>query len=171
MYTTISLITRLFTGWMFVVSSMIFIILHTEKVKGSFGFFRVGPSKSLIIFGISIDTYYKYYCLIILCCMNSMFRAIHTSYIQPWIINNVQDSKISVHMKNYNVYEIVIVNTVYIWFDWCMYMNILLSQIDMLMTEIISDIIMTCFVTQYHIYQKCHNNNDLTANYVLHQHV
>lgn len=152
---TISLITRLFICWMFFVSGMIFMVLHTSKTNNdAIVFFKFGPSHSLSILGICIDTYYKYYSLIVLCCMNSMFRAIHTSYIQPWIINNIQDSKVSLYVQKRNVYEIIIINTIYIWFDWCMYMNILLSQIDMLMTEIISDVVMTCLVTQYHMYQK-----------------
>ena len=151
---TISLATRTFTCWMIVVSCVTYVIIHNEETNDNIVFFKFGPNRSLIILGICIDTYYKYISIISLCAINSMFRAIHTSYIQPWLINNVQDCNVPLHLTKMNVYEIVIVNTIYIWFDWCLYMNIILSQIDMLMAEIISDIVMTSIVTQYHLEQK-----------------
>jgi hypothetical protein len=51
-------------------------------------------------------------------------------------------------------YESAFIITIYTWFDWFLYYNILLSQIDILLIEIVIDIIMAGLVTNYYL-----NNN------------
>ena len=44
-----------------------------------------------------------------------------------------------------------------------MYMNILLSQIDMLLIEVIADLVMTSAVTSYYLNEKNINKNTVTT--------
>ena len=49
------------------------------------------------------------------------------------------------------MYQIVMCNTIYTWFDWFIYINILLSQIDMVFVEITTDIVVTICITRYYL--------------------
>ena len=48
-------------------------------------------------------------------------------------------------------YEVTYVSTIYNWVDWYIYMNLLLAQVDMLLTEILADLIMSGLVTYYYL--------------------
>jgi len=53
---------------------------------------------------------------------------------------------------------------IYNWFDFFMYMNILLSQIDMLLVEVFSDLIVNYFLTKYYLSLKQVNNLESFAS-------
>jgi hypothetical protein len=48
-------------------------------------------------------------------------------------------------------YEISIINTIYSWFDWLIYIHMLLAQVDMFLLELITDTIAIYFVTRWYI--------------------
>jgi hypothetical protein len=90
----------------------------------------------------------------------------NNNILKPWIINVIQDKTNSTRITYTQSYELSFVNTIYNWFDFFLYMNILLSQIDMLLVEIIADLIITFFLTtdyvrskQVHSYQLIETNN------------
>jgi hypothetical protein len=48
-------------------------------------------------------------------------------------------------------YEISIINTIYSWFDWLIYIHMLLAQVDMFLLELTTDTIAIYFVTRWYI--------------------
>jgi hypothetical protein len=70
----------------------------------------------------------------------------------PWVTNSIQDitkpKPKNIHMF---AYETAIIITVYTWFDWFLYYNILVSQIDLLLVEISMDLIMSLVITHYYL--------------------
>ena len=120
---------------------------HNEKdIK-----INIGPNDSLIIFGSMINIYKRYITVVILCIFNSAIRKINSNIINHWIINNIQDIKIYFKVNIYHAYEITAIHTVYGFVDWYFYMNIILSQIDLFIVEMIVDLIMTILTTRYYI--------------------
>ena len=53
-----------------------------------------------------------------------------------------------------NPQEIVSMNTLYYWFDWIIYINLLTSQVDMIIVEMISELIVTNLITYKYIRDK-----------------
>lgn len=147
------LITRCILVWMCLVSLCIS-ILHSE-INSNNKFYNIGPNTSLIILGFVIDTYIKYVYVISYCLVNSVFRSLFHNILLPWVTNSIQDitkpKPKNIHMF---AYESAFIITIYTWFDWFLYYNILLSQIDILLIEIVIDIIMAGLVTNYYL-----NNN------------
>ncbi len=47
-------------------------------------------------------------------------------------------------------------NYIYTWFDWFIYINLLLAQIDMIIIEALSEIIITNIITYKYISDKTH---------------
>jgi len=68
------------------------------------------------------------------------------------MINHIQDEtkEKSIEIRTF-AYEITCVTTIYAWFDWFIYINILLSQIDMVIIEIIADLIVSMLTTTYYL--------------------
>jgi len=116
------------------------------------GFFMIGPSDKLVIFGIKINNYYKYQMIIAYCFLNSLVRASSHNILTPWITNSVQD--ITTYKTNETksfAYEATFVSTIYNWVDWYIYINILLSQVDMIVVEIFADLLATGCSTYYYL--------------------
>ena len=132
-------------------------------------FYTFGPNDNLIVFGLEINTYPKYLIIILFCCVNSLIRTTSRDILIPWQTNTVQDIT---KIKNKNIhcfaYEVSCVTTIYAWVDWYIYINLLLTQIDMLLMEISTDLLMSCITTRYYLNYKIiiinenenHNDND-----------
>jgi len=119
-------------------------------------FYKFGPNDDLTILGFIINTRNKYCIVVSYCFINSVFRTLHNSILHAWLINNIQDETKNkpIEMRKL-AYEITCVTTIYTWFDWFIYINILLSQIDMVLIEITADLIISVITTAYYL-----NNND-----------
>jgi hypothetical protein len=90
--------------------------------------------------------------IVLFCTINSAIRSLSHNFVNSWIINNIQDDKADKSKLNKRVaYQVSIINIIYTWVDWLLYMNILLSQIDMLMYEICSDIIVSIICNRYYL--------------------
>jgi hypothetical protein len=116
--------------------------------------FRIGPNPELVIFSICIDSYFSYFVVVTFCFCNSVVRTIHHNIVQPWIVNEIQDTKNQNEIDAIFCYEISSISTVYIWFDFIMYMSIIMTQIDLLCIEVFADLIMTMILTKYYLNQK-----------------
>ena len=124
-------------------------------------YYRFGPSNNLKILGISIDTYPKYTCVLSYCVINSIMRSITHNILTPWMTNVIQDvtknKDKNIHMF---AYEVTYVISIYSWVDWYLYLNFLLSQVDIFLVEICVDLIMAGILTRYYLNKK-------TENYVI----
>ena len=136
--------------WLFVLMSIIGIMTYNESTIHS----NIGPSEALIIFGTTINTNKKYAAVVVLCVCNSAFRVMNLNIIHSWIINNVQDTKIYYKVNTCHAYEITAIHAVYGFVDWYFYMNIILSQIDLFMVEMVVDLTMAILTTRYYLYVK-----------------
>ena len=139
--------SRVISIWIVTMISLLF--LTTEKNT-----FRIGPNDDLFILHICIDTPTKYIAVVSFCFCNSIFRSLNHNILQSFIINAIQDIQNNSPINK--AYEISCVSTIYNWFDFFMYMHILMSQIDLLLVEVSADIIMTIIITKYYIDKK-HN--------------
>ena len=141
-------VARILCSWIFILTAFILVITLNEKIN-------IGPSDNLIIFGTTIDTTEKYTVIVILSICNSAVRTMNTHILYPWVINNVQDSKYVQDSKNqtnkYHAYEITAVHSIYGFVDWYIYMNILLSQVDLFMLEMVVDLTMALLTTKYYL--------------------
>lgn len=135
-------------AWMACVLLGLTLFLSIHPLASSY--FRWGPHSDFKVFGISIDTSLKYTCLSFYCWINSGFRALHHNVIQPWILHSIQSSKEKVESISF-AYTITVLSTSYFWLDWFMYMNLLLSQVDMMLYEFTADVCIAMITTRYYI--------------------
>lgn len=143
----IILLSRLITLWIICCSILLsFIVDKNDK------FYKFGPNKDLSFIGITIDTSLKYFYICIYCFINTIIRSTNHNIIQPWITLKIQDSTNKTIVKH--AHEIVSLNIIYTWFDWFIYINLLLTQIDMILIEILSEFIITNIITRKYIIDK-----------------
>jgi hypothetical protein len=133
--------------WMISVTG--FIILINKGSKNPF--FLIGPNEHLTIFYIKIDTYLKYLIVVFYTLMSTIIRTLQKEVISPWVIQSVQNhEEKSEYIRKY-AYQVVIIDGMYNWFDWFMYMNILLTQIDMMLIEMIGNLVISYIITYHYL--------------------
>lgn len=117
-------------------------------------FYKIGPHDGLIIMGIVVDTYAKYAAVTIFCVMNSMVRSVETDVLHAWLINNVQDqSVIKPPEVRRAAYGVAAVHSIYYWWDWFVYMNILLAQCDLFLMEMTASIFTSMVTTRMYLHK------------------
>ena len=113
--------------------------------------FQVGPNNKLFILGVCINTQSKYLIVVSFCFVNTGLRGLNNNIIHPWVLNVVQDEKNMVVVNRLTAYELTLISTIYTWFDFFMYMNILMAQIDLFFIEVFADLIITTITTRYYL--------------------
>ena len=146
-------ISRFVMLWVCITSIFLYAFISGNQENR---LFQIGPNPNLLILGICVDTHEKYVIVVSFCFVNSGFRCLNHNILQSWLINTVQNKAVF-NVNTRQSYEISFISTIYNWFDFFMYMNILMSQIDMLMVEIISDLIMTTIITKHYLHLKKNN--------------
>lgn len=144
-------VSRIIICWMAIIMITIGCLYNDMNETGA-NYYRVGPHDNLIIIGIKINTAGKYMIVFMYCFINSLIRTSIHNILNPWLINSVQDINI-VKPKHINcfAYEVTNVVTIYTWIDWYIYMNLLLAQLDMFLTEMLADVIMSSATTYYYL--------------------
>jgi hypothetical protein len=162
---TTIVVSRVIAGWMIVILTILlsYIFANTEQFVGDTSFYRFGPNPELIILGITIDTPEKYGLIVLYAVINTVIRNLDHSIIAPWITLNVQNIKAqptedTEKKDTHKQFEISIINTIYSWFDWLIYINMLLAQVDMFLLETITDVIAIYFVTRWYIKNRAIDN-------------
>jgi len=158
------IVTRITTGWMTIITILMTII--SIKSTNNTSFYRFGPQPDLIILGFTIDTPGKYALVVLYALINTAIRSMNHNIVTPWITLNVQNtnqsgtrnSNSNSNSNHREQYEICIFNTMYTWFDWLIYIHMLLAQADMVLIEMTTDVIATCIVTRWYIKSKQVNN-------------
>jgi hypothetical protein len=147
---TVKKCTRAIELWVvFLIFVFITVFAITQNVTD---YYRFGPSNGLIVVGICVNTIFKYLCVVLYCIINTGIRNLNNQVIHPWMTNVLYDVSIKKeHSQRFVIHEIVIASTLYYWVDWFIYINLLLSQVDMLIIEISLDIIFTSIVTYTYI--------------------
>lgn len=114
-------------------------------------FFQFGPNQDLHIFYITIDNGWKYTVVVLYTICSTVIRTLQQEVLMPWIIQSVQNDKEKTEYVKKHAYEIVLIDVLYRWFDWFMYMNILLAQIDMTLIETVGNMITSYYMTHYYL--------------------
>ena len=144
-------VSRVLILWMMMVATMI-TLMYQYANPTNVSFYRVGPSSTLMIMGFVIDSTGLYVGVISYCVINSMIRTACHDLLHPWLTHRIQDRTVAKPPEIAPIaYEITMVTVVYFWVDWFIYLNILLSQMDMLLAEIIADLIVSVLVTRYYL--------------------
>lgn len=132
-------------AWMLFVSTLVGLLVNSAS-----SFYRFGPQEDLVILGIVIDTNVKYAAVASFCIVNSFIRSVESDVLHAWLINTVQDKDIP-KPDHRLAYQVSIIHSMYYWWDWFIYMNILLSQLDLFLMEMISSIITSLITTYYYL--------------------
>lgn len=134
--------------WMLFICYFIITISVTSNTSQTF--FNFGPNKQFIFFGITIDTYRKYYVIIAYSFVNSCVRKLNSTVIQPWITLNIQnEDKIKTQFIVFDGFFITNISNLYNWIDWLIYMNLLLTQVD-----ILAEMLIVNLSTYYYIFMQ-----------------
>ena len=140
--------SRMIMLWMiFIVATLC--SLYDQMDSQTKSFFRFDPTQNLIVFGIEINTY------------STSCRDVLIS----WQTNNVQDiTRPKKKEIRCFAYEVICVTTIYNWLDWYIYMNLLFAQVDMIVIEISSNLLMSCIITRYYLNYKVKTDTTTTED-------
>lgn len=150
------LLSRLVLVWMIGISIALAAMIPKQTDDTS-TFYRWGPQPDLVILGIYVNTMPKYLGMIFYSILNILIRNTNHNVIIPWITHNIQDNSMEANANKINlfiphVYEISIVSTLYSWFDWVIYINMLLSQIDIVVIELTMDLFCNVLITAWYMH-------------------
>ena len=153
-------VSRVVIIWIAVIAITIGGLYNHMNAVGA-NYYRFGPHDNFIIIGIPINTPGKYFTAVLYCFINSLIRTSINNILKPWLINSVQDINI-VKPKQIRsfAYEVTYVITIYNWVDWYVYMNLLLAQVDLFLTEMFADVFMSVITTYYYL------NTEPTSNQI-----
>jgi len=142
--------SRILSSWIAVVTIMILCI--NKNTDDSF--YRWGPHSKLVLFGIVVDTWAKYGCVVVYTVVNVSLRNVEQNILRPYLLLNVQSDSGIVSKSTLNhaqIYELTVLVTLYTWFDWFMYMQMLLTQVDMIIIEAAADVVVSLLVTKWYL--------------------
>jgi hypothetical protein len=115
-------------------------------------FYKFGPSSTLIIMGLTIDTIALYSGIVIYCLVNTIIRNLNNQLVVPWITLVVHDTTVDKKQYSYfKLQEIVMMSAFYTWIDWFIYVNIVFSQADVVLIELFAEMLITYIVTRMYL--------------------
>ena len=146
------IISRIISIWIITIS----LIIANINMETKDSFYKWGPHPDLQLFGITVDTWSKYSVLVLYTLINTCLRNVEQNVIRPFIVLNIQDDSYEAMcrkktMNHAYLYEITVLTTLYTWFDWFMYIKILLTQVDMIFIEASTDIAVSLIVTMWYL--------------------
>lgn len=134
-------------AWILFITGLLSITVRDSNST----FFQVGPNNDLHIFGITINTPLRYTIVVAYTMCSTVIRTLQQEVLMPWIIQSIQNGKEKNEYVQTHAYHVVLVDVTYRWFDWFMYMNILLSQIDMTVIEMAGNLVTSYYMTKYYL--------------------
>jgi hypothetical protein len=106
-------------------------------------FYNIGINNDLIFCGYIVNNYYIYTIIITYIIINSIIRS---------CVNNML-------LNNKSSYKITIITTLYEWYDWYINVNLLLTQIDLFIYDLFTNIVISNLIVKYYLTQ--HNYVEL----------
>lgn len=157
-------VARGLLAWMVAITLALAVAIVREKAYWSDqerSFYRFGPHADLRIMGIAIDTPWKYVVLACYCVTNAVFRDLQHNVLSPWITNTVQDEAVAKPPHVHRLaYEVSLIHAAYYWWDWYIYVNILLAQFDLVLIEVVSSLLTTAATTWMYLQTTARANDD-----------
>lgn len=142
--------TRLMELWIIAIIAGISSALLSQSNVDAF--YTFGPSSTFVILGITIDTPLKYSIVVLYSVLDTLVTALLYQVVTPWLTLVVHDTTVSkTHIFYFLIYEISLIRRIYAWVDWLLYINILLSQIDVALIQLLTDALCTIYITYVYL--------------------
>lgn len=125
------------------------LVFAFRSVEDTDDFFSFGPNARLVLLGVPIHTWTRYNCVILYTLCSTLFRTLHSEVLSPWVVTRVQTTDAKSPYTMQHARFVVIVSVVFTWLDWFMYLNILLTQLDFLIVEVVGNLAVTLYTTAH----------------------
>jgi len=123
-------------------------------------FYQFGPSDKLIILGLVINSYALYAGVIFYSFFNTVMRNLNNKIVGSWITLVVHDPTVSKQdISHLYMYEITLMNAIYTYIDWFIYLNLVFSQLDIILIEFAGEMCITFIVTRMYLNISQQNNS------------
>lgn len=154
----VDIVNKVLLAWVCVCSLFLTFALMFNSGGSSTKFFTFGPRDDLVILDIKIDTAWRYSMVIAYTIISTLARTVLQEIVSPWLIQTIQNDKPKDDYARRYAQEIAVGEVIYRWFDWFMYMHILLAQIDMMVIELAGNLMAVVYTTR--MYMKCENRDE-----------
>jgi hypothetical protein len=115
-------------------------------------FYQFGPSENLVILGLVVDNYALYTGVVFYSFVNTVIRNMNNQVVCAWITLVVHDTTISKSDIPYlYIHEITLMSAIYTYIDWFIYLNLVFSQIDIILIELAGELFITFMVTRMYL--------------------
>lgn len=125
--------------------------LLSISVSGGTKFFSFGPRDDLLILDIKINTWLRYSVIVAYTMISTIARTVLQEIVAPWLIQTIQNDKPKDAYARRYAQEVALGECFYRWFDWFMYMHILLAQVDMMLIELVGNLLAVNYTTRMYI--------------------
>jgi hypothetical protein len=150
----VDLVNKALLGWATVCSLFLAVAVGVSAETSSTKFFTFGPREDLVILDVKINTGWRYSVVIFYTIISTIARTVLQEIVSPWLIQTIQNDKPKDAYAQRYAQEIAIGEVIYRWFDWFMYMHILLAQIDMMIVELTGNIVAVIYTTKMYMRPK-----------------
>lgn len=141
---------RILQGW--TVTILISLIVLLKKGTAFKDFYQFGPSPNLVILGLVVDNYTLYAGIIFYSFFNTVIRNMNNQVVCAWITLVVHNTTISKDdIPKLHIYEITLMSAFYTYIDWFIYLNLVFSQIDIILIELAGELFITFMVTRMYL--------------------
>lgn len=144
----VDLVNKALIGWSLVCLAVLSLAVGNT---GAGQFFSFGPRDNLVILDIKINNWAKYSVVIFYTIISTVARTVLQEIVAPWLIQTIQNDKPKDEYARRYAREIALGECFYRWFDWFMYMHILLAQIDMMIIELIGNLLAVLYTTNMYL--------------------
>lgn len=147
-------VNKALLGWAAFCSLFLGIAVGVASDNSSTKFFTFGPREDLVILDVKINTGWRYSVVIGYTVVSTIARTVLQEIVSPWLIQTVQNDKPKDAYARRHAQEVAFGEVAYRWFDWFMYMHILMAQVDMMIVELIGNIIVVVYTTRMYLRPK-----------------
>ena len=115
-------------------------------------FYQYGPSDNLIILGLVINSYALYAGVVFYSFFNTVIRNLNNQIVCSWVTLVVHDTTVPKHdLSRLYMYEITLMSAIYTYIDWFIYLNLVFSQLDIVLIEFVGEMFITFIVTRMYL--------------------
>ena len=147
-------VNKALLGWAAVCSFFLASAVGVASDNSTTKFFTFGPREDLVILDVKINTGWRYSVVILYTMISTVARTVLQEIVAPWLIQTVQNDKPKDAYTRRYAQEIAFGEVVYRWFDWFMYMHILMAQVDMMIIELAGNLVAVFYTTRLYMKPK-----------------
>lgn len=142
----------LFVGLWTLLTSTVF---YSIMVEDDSPFLSFGPNNRTRLFGVLLDTWYKWWAVAIYTFISTGIAAFSSDAVGPWITNTIQDHKTQyIPYTKFTCLMIIQTFTIYAVIMSVVGMFVALTQIDFMLIRISADLIVNHFTTYWFLRNK-----------------